>query len=160
VAAAERFEFEKRWKTKLPGTGVGIACGLDKGSYVAACAEVTVIDNAIRVTRVCQAYECGKILDPDNLRAQVEGAIIMGLGPALHESIAFENGSVTNAAFSRYRVPRFEDLPEFDIHLLDRPDLPSVGAGETPLIVIAPAIGNAVFHAVGQRLRSMPMRLA
>jgi isoquinoline 1-oxidoreductase len=56
-------------------------------------------------------------------------------------------------------VPRFDDLPEFDIHLLDRPDLQSVGAGETPIIAIAPAIANALFHATGQRVRQMPIRL-
>jgi isoquinoline 1-oxidoreductase len=65
-----------------------------------------------------------------------------------------------NAAFRKYQVPRFDDLPEFDIHLLDRPDVASVGAGETPIIAIAPAVANAVYHATGQRVRQMPIRLA
>ena len=160
VEAAAKFDFPKRWQERKPGTGVGIACGIDKGSYVAACVEVRVSDNAIQVVRICQAYECGKILNPPNLVSQVKGAILMGLGPALREAIEFDNGRVANAAFSRYAVPRFSDVPELDIHLLDRPDLPSVGAGETPLIVVAPAIGNAVFHATGRRLRQLPMRLA
>ncbi|MGJ8642379.1 MAG: molybdopterin cofactor-binding domain-containing protein [Luteolibacter sp.] len=159
VEAAEKFDFSKRWQERKPSVGVGIACGIDKGSYVAACVEVTITDNAIQVVRVCQAYECGKILNPPNLVAQVEGAILMGLGPALHEAIEFENGRITNGTFSRYAVPRFADVPELDIHLLDRPDLPSVGAGETPLIVVAPAIGNAVFHATARRLRQLPMQL-
>ena len=84
----------------------------------------------------------------------------MGLGPALREEISFENGEQLNASFRRYQVPRFADVPELDIRLLDRPDHDSAGAGETPIIAIAPAIGNAVFQATGQRLRSMPMRLA
>jgi len=71
----------------------------------------------------------------------------------------FENGQMLNAAFSKYQVPRFDDVPELDIHLLDRPDLASAGAGETPIIAIAPAIANAVFHATAQRIRSMPIRL-
>jgi hypothetical protein len=69
-------------------------------------------------------------------------------------------GRLQNADFASYQPPRFSDMPELDIHLLNRPDLPSVGGGETPIIAIAPAIANAVFHATGQRIRSMPMRLA
>ena len=84
----------------------------------------------------------------------------MGLGPALREEMQFENGKMVNAAFRKSPVPRFDDVPELDIHLLNRPDLASAGAGETPIIVIAPAIANAVFHATGMRVRSMPIRLS
>jgi isoquinoline 1-oxidoreductase len=84
----------------------------------------------------------------------------MGLGPALREEMRFAQGVISNAAFGRYLVPRFKDVPELDIHLLNRPDLDSVGAGETPLIAIAPAIANAVYHATGKRIRQMPVRLA
>ena len=83
----------------------------------------------------------------------------MGLGPALREAMTFEDGKIENASFSEYEVPRIEDVPELDIRLIDRPDLPSVGAGETPLIAVAPAIANAVFQATGTRLRQMPLRL-
>jgi isoquinoline 1-oxidoreductase len=71
----------------------------------------------------------------------------------------FEKGEVLNASFREYQVPRFRDVPELDIHLLNRPDLASAGAGETPIIVIAPAIANAVFHATGVRVRTMPITL-
>jgi isoquinoline 1-oxidoreductase len=163
VAAAEKFGWsDDRRKTKSPGgRGIGLACGTEKGSFVAACVEVAV-DRAtgeIKVLRVCQAFECGKITSPGNLRSQVEGAIVMGLGPALREAIAFTDGKIENGSFWKYQVPRLSDLPPLDIHLLDRPDLPSVGAGETPLIAVAPAIANAVFHATGIRLRQMPLRL-
>jgi isoquinoline 1-oxidoreductase len=83
----------------------------------------------------------------------------MGLGPALREEMQFAGGKMRNAAFSRYLVPRLSDVPEFDIHLLNRPDLPSAGGGETPIIAIAPAIANAVAHATGKRVRQMPIRL-
>jgi isoquinoline 1-oxidoreductase len=73
--------------------------------------------------------------------------------------MVFENGEMLNPGFRRYQVPRFADVPQLDVHLLNRPDLDSVGAGETPIVAIAPAIGNAVFHATGVRLRSMPLRL-
>src|SRR5690606_14144743 len=110
------------------GRGVGLACGTEKGSYVAACAEVEVEDGAIRVLHVCQVFECGAIQNPDNLRAQVEGCLIMGLGGALYEEIVFENGRISNPRISAYRVPRMRDVPELEIHLLNRPDLPSVAA--------------------------------
>ena len=83
----------------------------------------------------------------------------MGLGPALREEMRFAGGKMQNAAFGKYLVPRFADVPELDIHLLNRPDLESAGGGETPIIAIAPAIANAVFHATGQRIREMPIRL-
>ena len=83
----------------------------------------------------------------------------MGLGPALREEMQFENGTILNGSFRKYQVPRFADVPELDIHLLDRPDLESVGAGETPIIAIAPAFANAVYQATGTRVRQMPIRL-
>jgi isoquinoline 1-oxidoreductase len=83
----------------------------------------------------------------------------MGLGPALREAMHFEKGRMLNATFGKYPVPRLTDVPRLDVHLLNRPDLPSVGAGETPIIAVAPAIANAVYHATGQRIREMPIRL-
>jgi CO/xanthine dehydrogenase Mo-binding subunit len=160
--AARRFDWPLRSKEKRPNFGVGLACGTEKASYVAACAAVEIDPDTgnIRVQKVTQAYECGAILNPDNLRAQVEGCILMGLGPVLREEMRFAGGKIQNAAFARYAVPRFDDVPELDIHLLNRPDLPSVGAGETPIIAVAPAIAGAVFHATGHRIRQMPIRLA
>ena len=159
--AAKRFKWRERVRQKQPNIGVGLACGTEKGSFVAACAEV-VIDPAtdrITVRRVTEVFECGAIVNPHNLLAQVQGCIIMGLGPALREEMQFADGKMRNASFSRYLVPRFADVPELDIHLLNRPDLPSAGGGETPIIAIAPAIANAVFHATGKRTRQMPIRL-
>jgi isoquinoline 1-oxidoreductase len=158
-AAVARFDWAVRIQKKEPGVGLGVACGTEKGSYVAACVEVLIRDGQIAVRHVCAAYECGKILNPGNLLSQVQGALVMGLGPALREEMRFDDGVIRNASLADYRVPRFADLPTLDIHLLDRPDLPSVGAGETPIMVIAPAIANAVFHATGVRVREMPIRL-
>jgi isoquinoline 1-oxidoreductase subunit beta len=159
--AANRFRWRDRVKEKTPGVGVGLACGTEKGSYVAACVEIAIdaAQGRIAARRVCEAFECGAVVNPNNLMAQVQGCIIMGLGPALREEMRFADGRMRNAAFSTYLVPRFADVPELDIHLLNRPDLPSVGAGETPIIAIAPAIANAVFHATGRRIRRMPIRL-
>ena len=84
-------------------------------------------------------------------------ATVMGLGGALFEAIRFADGKIENPRFSSYRVPRFSDAPAIETVLLDRKDLPSAGAGETPIVTIAPAIGNAIFQATGKRLRSLPM---
>jgi CO/xanthine dehydrogenase Mo-binding subunit len=162
VKAAEAFNWQKSVKLRNATLGFGLACGTEKGSCVAACAEVEIdhSQKTIKVRRVCEAFECGAILNPENLRFQIQGAILMGLGAALREEIQFADGRILNASFGKYRVPRFDDAPDLDIQLVDRPDLPSAGAGETPIIAIAPAIANAVFHATGQSVRALPIRLA
>jgi nicotinate dehydrogenase subunit B len=156
-AAADRFG----WGTPkaTTGRGVGIAGGTEKGGYVATCAEVDVdrASGAVKVLRLVAAFECGAAVNPDHLKNQVEGALVMGLGGALFEAIKFDGGKVQNARFSRYRVPRFGDIPAIDVVLLDRKDLAPAGAGEAPIIAVAPAIGNAIFDATGTRLRSLPM---
>jgi isoquinoline 1-oxidoreductase subunit beta len=159
--AAKQFNWREKVKQKQPGIGYGLACGTEKNSVVAACAEIAIdtAKNTISVRRVCQAFECGSILNPANLTSQVQGCIMMGIGPALREEMRFENGAITNANFKHYLVPRFSDVPELDLHLMNRPDSLSVGAGETPIIAIAPAIANGVFHATGIRIRRMPIRL-
>jgi isoquinoline 1-oxidoreductase len=81
----------------------------------------------------------------------------MGLGGALFEAIEFEDGKLLNPRFSKYRVPRFRDVPSIEVVLLDRKDQPSAGAGEVPIVGIAPAVGNAIFEATGVRLRSLPL---
>ena len=162
LQATKQFNWRERVKQKEPNRGLGLACSLDKGSYVACCAEVEVdrTKNEIHVRHVCEAFDCGPVLNPDNLRNQVEGAIIMGLGPALREEMQFADGAIKNASFVRYRVPHFKDVPTIEVHAMNRKDVEPAGAGETPIIAIAPAIGNAVFNATGIRLRSMPMKLA
>jgi isoquinoline 1-oxidoreductase len=111
----------------------------------------------VRVVRVVEAFECGAIVNPDGLRNQVAGAIIQGLGGALFEAVEFENGRIKNPHFARYRVPRFRDVPVIEAVLLDRKDIPSAGAGETPIMAIAPAVGNALFDATGIRLNDLPL---
>jgi nicotinate dehydrogenase subunit B len=142
-----------------PGQGFGIGCGAEKGGYVATCAEVSATRSTgeVRVVHVVTAFECGAIVNPDGLRNQVAGANIMGLGGALFEGIEFENGRILNGRFSKYRVPRFSDIPRIETVLLDRRDIPSAGAGETPIVGLAPAVGNAIFDATGMRLRSLPL---
>jgi len=158
-AAAERFGWGKAKPSA--GRGFGIAGGFEKASYIATCAEVAVdrASGSVRIVRAVSAFECGAILNPDNLKNQIEGAVIQGIGGALFEAIQFENGKILNPRFSKYRVPRFSDAPQIETVLLDRKDLPSVGAGETPIVCLAPAVGNAIFQATGTRLRSLPLAM-
>jgi nicotinate dehydrogenase subunit B len=157
-AAAKQFGWDPS-KKPAADHGFGIAGGSEKGSYVASCAEIVhdKTTGKIRVVRVVTAFECGAIVNPDHLKNQVEGAVMMGLGGALFEAIKFDDDKITNPHFSRYRVPRFSDLPILETVLVDRKDLPSAGAGETPIVAVAPAIGNAIFNATGIRLTSLPM---
>ncbi len=158
--AAKHFNWSERKKKITPELGVGLACGTEKNSVVAACVEVGIDrkKGEIKVHEVCEAFEPGPILNPANLTSQVQGCIVMGLGGALTEEIQFENGKILNASFADYHVPRFRDVPKIDVHLVNKTDIPSAGGGETPIIAVAPAIGNAIFAATGVRLRSMPMR--
>jgi isoquinoline 1-oxidoreductase len=154
--AAEKFGWGKKPQR---GNGVGIACGFDKGGYIAACAEVAAdrASGKVKIERVVAAFDCGAVVNPVGLRSQISGALIQGIGGALFEAVDFENGVVSNARLAQYRVPRFSDVPEIAVILMDRKDQPSMGAGETPIIVIAPAVGAAIFDATGVRPRSLPM---
>lgn len=154
-AAAEKFGWGKQKNSS--GSGFGIAGGFEKGGYIATCAEVSVKSGAVKVVRVVQAFDCGAVVNPQGLKNQNAGAIMQGLGGALFEAIRFENGRIVNPHLAEYRVPRFSDLPHIDVVLVDRKDQRSMGAGETPLTGIAPAVANAIFGAAGVRLRSMPL---
>jgi nicotinate dehydrogenase subunit B len=156
-AAAERFQWSAAKSTPL--RGYGIACGTDKGGYVATCAEISIdaATKKLHVVRVTQAWESGAVINPDGLRNQQMGGIVQGLGGALFEQILFANGKILNPHFAQYRVPRFKDAPQIEVVLLDRKDLPPAGAGEIGLIGLAPAVGNAYFAATGTRVHQLPM---
>lgn len=155
-ACAEKFGWDN---TREIGHGFGIACGSAKGGYVATCAEVSVHPETgeVKVLRLVTSFECGAIINPRHLEGQVVGCVLQGLGGALFEAVDFREGEVLNASISGYRVPRFTDIPAVEVVLLNRKDLPSVGAGEAPIIAVAPAIRNAIFEATGKKLNRLPM---
>jgi CO/xanthine dehydrogenase Mo-binding subunit len=146
-------------KPRAANHGFGVGGGYEKLGYVATFVEASLKRETgdIKIERVMTSFDCGAIVNPDGLRNQLIGANIMGLGGAIFESIEFENGRITNNLFSKYRVPRFRDIPPMEALLLNRKGLPSVGAGEAPIVGIAPAIANAVFAVSGIRLRTLPM---
>jgi nicotinate dehydrogenase subunit B len=151
-------------KTKpANGRGYGLSCGFEKAGYVATCVEVAIEKTAdknnsnVRLVRVVEAFECGAIVNPLHLKNQIEGSVVQAIGGALFEAIQFDNGKILNGRFAEYRVPRFSDMPAVEVVLVDRKDIPSAGAGETPIVGLAPAVANAIFDATGVRLRSMPL---
>jgi nicotinate dehydrogenase subunit B len=156
-AAAEAIGW--RGAARGSGRGFGVAVGTEKGSFAATAAEVLADkeSGSVKVLRAVTAFDCGAVVNPNHLKNQIEGAVMMGLGGALFEAMEFDNGMITNPRLSDYRVPRFSDMPKIEVVLIDRKDVPSAGAGETPIMCVAPAIGNAIFDAANIRLRSMPM---
>jgi isoquinoline 1-oxidoreductase len=157
VANAAATQFGWGTVESEPGVGTGIAVGTEKNGRVATCALVRVEGDQLEIVRIVTAFDCGAVIDPDNLRNQIEGATVMGIGGALFEAVRFAGGHVRNPRFSEYRVPRFADVPPIEVVLVDRPDLPPAGGGETPLMAVAPAIANAIFAATGRRYRSLPL---
>ena len=147
------------WESPGPGgsVGHGVALGYDAGSYVAECVELSVERRAAKLQRVVAGIDCGMVVNPEGVRNQVEGSIIMGMGTALREAVEFDAGRLLNSAFSRYRVPRIADAPQIEVVLAGDPATQSTGAGEPGIVPIAAAIANAVYDATGSRIRSLPI---
>jgi isoquinoline 1-oxidoreductase len=155
VKAAETIGWPR---ASQPGRSLGIACGVEKGAYVATAVEASRTPDGFRLERVVGVFECGAIVNPDGLSNQVEGSIVQGLGGALFEAVRFADGRILNGTLAQYRVPRFKDVPPIEVVLLDRKDLPSAGAGETAIVAIAPAIGSAA-RAFGEVDTALPVTL-
>jgi isoquinoline 1-oxidoreductase beta subunit len=147
------------WDKPLPEDKArGIATYLSDDTYVAEVAEVSVNrkTGAIRVHRVVCAVDCGPVVNPDTVDAQMAGALTMGLSAALKEKLQFANGGVQSNNFHDYRILRMSEAPDVEVHLVESDDHVG-GAGEPSLAPIAPAVANAVFAATGVRIRTLPM---
>jgi isoquinoline 1-oxidoreductase len=156
-AAAEKFG----WKPgKLPsGRGVGVACGIDAGTYVAVMAEVEVDKGTggVQVKRVVAAQDMGLVINPEGATIQMEGCVTMGLGYALTEELHFKGGEISDLNFDTYRLPRFSWLPQIETVLIDSKDPDPQGGGEPAIICMGAVIANAIFDATGARLFQLPM---
>ncbi|MBI4889293.1 MAG: xanthine dehydrogenase family protein molybdopterin-binding subunit [Acidobacteria bacterium] len=142
---------------RLRGVRGGLACTIEKQARIGLRAEVEVKGVAVRVKRLVYVGDYGAIVNPLNLRKQIEGALVQGLGGALFEEVLFAGTEQKSRWMSGYRVPRFSDTPEIVVELIDRRAIASAGAGEAAIILVAPAIANAVFAASGRRLRDLPL---
>ncbi len=148
------------------GWGAPLAAGRFRGvavhesfaSYVAEVAEIEIVDRAIKVRRVVAAIDCGTVINPDTVKAQVEGAIVYGLSAALMGKISIAAGRARQSNFHDYPVLRMADMPVVEVYIVPSNADPT-GVGEPGTPPIAPAVANAVFAATGQRLRTLPLSL-
>jgi isoquinoline 1-oxidoreductase len=139
--------------------GVGVACAIYLGTYVATMAEVAVDKSTgrVEVKRVVCAQDQGVTVNPDGSRQQIEGSITMGLGYTLTEEVRFKDGEVLDRNFDTYRIPRFSWLPKIETVLIENPETPASGCGEPPIVTMGAVVANAIYDAVGARLLELPM---
>ncbi len=152
---------EAGWGTTLPagrGRGVALMYGGFWGTYVAQVAELSVTPSGeVRVHRVVCAVDCGTVVNPDIVKAQIEGGVIFGISGALYGEVTLKNGRVEQSNFHDVRVLRMNETPTIDVHLVRNFEAPG-GMGEPGTAVTAPALANAVFAATGKRIRKLPLK--
>jgi isoquinoline 1-oxidoreductase beta subunit len=146
------------WSSPLSsGRGRGIAGVCGWGSYIAYVVDASVSSGALRVERVVAAVDCGQVINPDMVKAQVEGGIVFGLSAALKGEITLDGGRVQQSNFDTYPVLRINEMPQVEVHIVPSTASPG-GMGEPPVPAIAPALTNAIFAATGKRVRRLPIR--
>lgn len=146
------------WKNPLPaGRGKGIAVHESFGSVVAMVAEVSIAKNNLKVHKVTVAVDCGQVVNPDTIKAQMEGCVVFGLTAALYGEISFENGRVKQRNFHDYKMLRMNEMPVVEVHIMDSKEKMG-GVGEPGVPPVAPAVMNALFTLTGKRVRTLPLQ--
>jgi len=148
------------WGTPLPaGRGRGVSFMISGwGTYLAQVAEVEVSESGeVRVHRVVCAVDCGVVVNPDVVKAQIEGGILFGIGGALYGEVTLTNGRVHQSNFHDVRVLRMNEAPVIEVHLVESSEAPG-GIGEPGTAALAPAVGNAIFAVTGRRIRKLPYK--
>ncbi len=147
------------WTEKLPAnTAKGIAMFKSFGSISACCITVSKRGKGIKIDKVVSVIDCGYYVNPDNVKAQTEGNIVMGITAAVKQGITFTNGQADQTNFHQYQVMRINEMPKVEVHIIDSGENPG-GVGEPGLPPIAPALCNAIFAATGKRIRKLPFDL-
>jgi isoquinoline 1-oxidoreductase beta subunit len=146
------------WGQPLPErVGRGVSVQFAFATYLAQVAEVEVAkDGTVRVRRVVCAVDCGTVVNPDTVRAQIQSAIMFGITAALYGEITLKDGRVEQTNFDTYQILRMNEAPAVEVHIVQSPELPG-GMGEAGTSLIAPAVTNAIFAATGKRLRKLPV---
>jgi isoquinoline 1-oxidoreductase beta subunit len=148
------------WEEKLPeGTGKGLAVFKSFGSISACCITVSKSGQGVKIDKVVSVIDCGYYVNPDNVKAQTEGNIVMGITAAIKDGITFTNGVCDQSNYHQYNVLRLNETPAMEIHIVDSGAVPG-GVGEPGLPPVAPALGNAIFAATGKRLRKLPFDIS
>jgi nicotinate dehydrogenase subunit B len=169
VELIKRVAAMMKWQTRpSPGPNKTAAIARGRGisyvhykhdeTYVAMGMEVVMERSSgrLKVERVFCAHDCGQIINPDGVRAQVEGCILQTISRVLMEEVKFDRSRVSSVDWASYPILRFSDAPKIEIDLIDRPTMPPLGAGEAACAAVGAAIGNAIFDASGARVRSVP----
>jgi isoquinoline 1-oxidoreductase subunit beta len=155
ILAAEKSDWNKKLET---GRGRGIAAMACYGSYSAQVAEVTVINNRIKLDRFVTAIDCGIVINPDTVEAQMESAIVFAISAALKGEMIIRNGGIVNTSYADYPILEYSEMPEVETYIVQN-DLPVGGVGEVGIAASTPALINAIFNATGKRIRKLPVRL-
>jgi len=163
-AAANQIGWQPHTSASNSGRGIGIAFARyeNNEAYVATAADVSVDSSTGRITlnHFAVAHDCGLIINPDGLKNQIQGNVIQSASRAILEQVNFDSSKITSVDWRTYPILRFQDIPPIDITLINHPDQPAWGAGEISTLTTPPAIANAIFHATGQRMRSVPLNPA
>jgi isoquinoline 1-oxidoreductase subunit beta len=146
------------WNSPLkPRSGRGVSLHQNFGTFAAVVVEVAVaVSGEISLQKIVAAVDCGIQINPDTIRAQIEGGVLFGLSAALYNGITFSEGQVEQGNFNDYRQLRINETPPIEVHLLDSDENPG-GLGEVGTVSAAPALGNAIFAATGVRIRCLPI---
>ncbi|MDA1082540.1 MAG: molybdopterin-dependent oxidoreductase [Gemmatimonadetes bacterium] len=158
--AAKKFGWTSRPTPSRSGSmGLGVACGIDAGTYVAGIAEVRVnkATGEVKMERVVIAQDMGVVVNPVGALQQLEGCIVMGLGYTLTEELRFRNGEVLDKNYTSYTLPRFSWVPKIEAVFVENNELPPQGGGEPAIILVGAMVGNAIFDATGVRMTQLPL---
>jgi isoquinoline 1-oxidoreductase beta subunit len=160
LAVLDRAAHQANWSTPLPaGHGRGVAVQYAFGSYLTQIVEVSVEAGQVHLHKVVCVLDCGQMVNPDTIRAQLEGGVMFGLGAALWSEVTLTNGRVQQSNFHNYRAMRLSEAPTVDVHLIVNAEKPG-GVGETGTACAAAALCNAVYAATGKRVRTLPVARA
>jgi isoquinoline 1-oxidoreductase beta subunit len=156
---AEKLREVSGWDSKGKNEGYGAAITECFRSIVGQVVKVSKRDGKLKIDKVWAVMDCGWYVNPDTIRAQVEGSIVMALGAATVHETHFADGKAVETNFHQYRMPRISDTPEIEVHIMENDEKPG-GVGEPGLPPFAPALCNAIFDLTGKRIRKLPFNLA